>query len=129
MVELRLFFPSLSTISADSNGGRYADQKVTKKGCAVNPLLQYEDFRIKQASNLVTYHIYSAIRWGFSLYRMTTNNLISPMKFCHNMSFTLYNPKDLDPSYMMDLDLWNCFGRKKKTMSYIQRNMVKVCWI
>ena len=28
------------------------------------------------------------------------------MKFC-------YNPKDLDPSYKMDLDLWDCFERKK----------------
>ena len=23
------------------------------------------------------------------------------------------NPKDLDPSYKMDLDLWDCFGRVK----------------
>ena len=23
------------------------------------------------------------------------------------------NPKNLDPSYKMDLDLWNCFGRVK----------------
>ena len=23
------------------------------------------------------------------------------------------NPKDLDPSYKMDLDLWDCFGRRK----------------
>ena len=34
------------------------------------------------------------------------------MKFCYNTTFTL--PKqDLDPSYKMDLDLWDCFGRKK----------------
>ena len=25
----------------------------------------------------------------------------------------LNNPKDLDPSYKMDLDFWDCFGRKK----------------
>ena len=25
----------------------------------------------------------------------------------------LNNPEDLDPSYKMDLDLWDCFGRKK----------------
>ena len=24
----------------------------------------------------------------------------------------LNNPKDLDPSYKMDLDFWHCFGRK-----------------
>ena len=25
----------------------------------------------------------------------------------------LNNPKDLDPSYKMGLDFWDCFGRKK----------------
>ena len=35
----------------------------------------------------------------------------------------LNNPKDLDPSYKMDLDLWDCFGQKK-TLSYNQRNTV-----
>ena len=32
-------------------------------------------------------------------------------------------PKDLDPSYKMDLDLWDCFGREKSP-SYNQRNMI-----
>ena len=36
----------------------------------------------------------------------------------------LNNPKDLDPSYKTDLDLWDCFGRKK-TPSYNRRNTVK----
>ena len=36
------------------------------------------------------------------------------MKFCYNTSFNfLNNPKDLDPSYKMDLNFWVCFGRKK----------------
>ena len=35
------------------------------------------------------YSIYSAIRRGFSLSRMSTNNQISPMQFCCNMSFIL----------------------------------------
>ena len=35
----------------------------------------------------------------------------------------LKNLKDLDPSYKMDLDHWDCFGRKK-TLSYIQRKTV-----
>ena len=58
--------------------------------------------------------IYSAIRWGFALSRMATNNYISHMKFAIKqiLSF-LTNPKDLDPSYKMDLDLWDCFGRNK----------------
>ena len=32
------------------------------------------------------------------------------------------NPKDLDPSCRMDLDLLDCFGRKI-TLSYNRRNM------
>ena len=35
----------------------------------------------------------------------------------------LNKPKDLDPSYKMDLDIWNSFGMKK-TLFYSQRNMV-----
>ena len=36
------------------------------------------------------------------------------MKFCYNMSFTLSkHPKDLDLSYMMDLDICHCFRREK----------------
>ena len=38
----------------------------------------------------------------------------------------LNNPKNLDPSYKMDLDFWDCFGRDKKTLSYNQRNTVHV---
>ena len=44
--------------------------------------------------------MYSALFWGFSLSRMTTNNLISPMKFCYNQVLPFLNkPNDLDPSY------------------------------
>ena len=39
------------------------------------------------------YHISSAIRWSFFSFQ---NNL-----------------KNLDPSYKMDLDLWDCLGRVK----------------
>ena len=37
------------------------------------------------------------------------------MKFCYNTSFTLskHSQKDLDPSFKMDLDIWDCLGRKK----------------
>ena len=64
---------------------------------------------------LLVYRIYPAIRRGFCSSRMTSNNYISPMKFCYNTNFTLpflNNPKDLDPSYKTDLDLWDCFERK-----------------
>ena len=36
------------------------------------------------------------------------------MKFCYNTSFTfLNNPKNLDPSYKMDLDFWIVLEGKK----------------
>ena len=37
----------------------------------------------------------------------------------------LNDPKDLDPSYKTDLDLCDCFGRKK-TPSYNRRNTVVI---
>ena len=70
------------------------------------------------------YPIYSAIRRGFPLSRMSTNNKISPLQFCCNTSLPiLNNPKCLDLSYKTDLDFWNCFGRKI-TPSYNRRNTV-----
>ena len=60
-----------------------------------------------------TYRIYSAIRQGFPLSRVSTNNQISPLQFCCNTSLPfLNNPKCLDLSYKTDLDFCNCFGRK-----------------
>ena len=51
---------------------------------------------------------------GLSLSRMSTNNQISPMQFCCNKGLTLpKQSQDLDQSYKMDLDFWDCFGRKK----------------
>ena len=62
-------------------------------------------------------HIYSAIRQSIPLTRMTTNNEISPMKFCSNTSFTFpNNPKDLDPSYKMDLDFLIVLEGKKLSL-------------
>ena len=65
------------------------------------------------------YRYYPAIRQGFSGSRTTSNNNISPVKFCYIqvLSF-LYNPKDLDLSYKTDLDFWDCLG-KKETLCYI----------
>ena len=48
------------------------------------------------------YHISSVIRWSFFF-------------------FFQNNPKDLDPSYKMDLDLWDCLGRVKLVL---QRNFI-----
>ena len=40
------------------------------------------------------------------------------MKFYYNMSGLpfLDNPKDLDLSYKIDLDIWGCSGRKKNSV-------------
>ena len=38
---------------------------------------------------------------------------VGVVKFLYWMSFSLPNNfKNLDPSYKMDLDSWDCFGRK-----------------
>ena len=44
---------------------------------------------------------------------MTTNNefVLRNFAIIRVLSF-INNPKDLDPSCKMDLDFWNCFGRK-----------------
>ena len=47
------------------------------------------------------------------------------MKFYYNsVLLFLNNHKDLDPSFKMDLNFWDGFGRKH-TLSYDRRN--KVC--
>ena len=43
----------------------------------------------------------------------------------HSMIWIWNDSKGLDPSYKMDLDFWNCFGRKKK-MSYNRRNTTQI---
>ena len=51
------------------------------------------------------YRICLAIKGGF-LHRMTPNMLINPMKSCYKMGSPVQNnPKNLDLSYKMDLDI------------------------
>ena len=59
------------------------------------------------------YRIFPAIRRGFRPSRMTSNNLISPMKFCYNTNSTLPKQCQSSRSYKTDLELLDCFGRKK----------------
>ena len=70
------------------------------------------------------YCIYLAIRRGFvPLKRLhITKSVLKNFAIIPILPI-LNNPKDLDPSYKMDLDLWDCFGRKI-TLSYNRRNMV-----
>ena len=69
-------------------------------------------------SVLILYRIYYAIKWGFLLSRMTTNNSIILLIFAiiRVLPF-LNNPIELFASFKMDLDfltrLW-----KEKTLSY-----------
>ena len=72
------------------------------------------------------YHIYLAVRLGFSLSRRTKNNYISPLKFCYTTSFSLPKQPQRSRSILQDtfrsrfLELfW-----QEKTLSYNQRNMV-----
>ena len=66
---------------------------------------------------LVTYYrIFPAIRRGFRPSRMTSNNLISPMKFCYNTNSTF--PKQCQSSRSILQDGSRTFGlfwKEKKT--------------
>ena len=70
------------------------------------------------------YRIFPAIRRGFRPSRMTSNNLISPMKFCYNTNSTL--PKQCQSSRSVLQDGSRTFGLfwKEKTPSYNRRNTV-----
>ena len=72
-----------------------------------------------------TYRIFPAIRPGFRPSRMTSNNLISPMKFCYKTNSTL--PKQCQSSRSVLQDGSRTFGLfwKEKTPSYNRRNTVK----
>ena len=62
------------------------------------------------------YRIFPAIRRGFRPSRMTSNNLISPMKFCYNTNYTL--PKQCQSSRSVLQDGSRTFGlfwKEKKT--------------
>ena len=82
------------------------------------------------------YRIYLAMREGFvSLERRQVSKsvlwnfaIIRVLPFLNNPKELDPSNKDLDPSNKMDLDLWDCFGRKKKTPSYNQRNTVWTSW-
>ena len=70
------------------------------------------------------YRIFPAIRRGFRPSRMTSNNLISPMKFGYNTNSTL--PKQCQSSRSVLQDGSRTFGLfwKEKTPSYNRRNTV-----
>ena len=73
---------------------------------------------------LFDYRIFPAIRRGFRPSRMTSNNLISPMKFCYKTNSTL--PKQCQSSRSVLQDGSRTFGLfwKEKNPSYNRRNTV-----
>ena len=70
------------------------------------------------------YCIYSAIRRGFPSLEWVQiiKSVLCNFAVIRVLPFP-NNAKDLDLSYKMDLDFWDCFGREK-TPSYKQRNTV-----
>ena len=70
------------------------------------------------------YRIYLAIRRGFCPSRMTSNNLISPMKFCYNNNFTLPKQSQRSRSILQDGSRSLGLFWKEKTPSYNRRNTV-----
>ena len=72
------------------------------------------------------YSIYSAIRRGFPY--LDWLQITKPVLWNVAVIRLLLFPnslKDLDPSFKMDLDFWDCFG-SKKTPSYNRRNIFKL---
>ena len=76
---------------------------------------------------LLIYRIFPAIRRGFRPSRMTSNNLISPMKFCYKTNSTL--PKQCQSSRSVLQDGSRTFGLfwKEKNPPYNLRNTVEHC--
>ena len=73
----------------------------------------------------IMYRIFPAIRRGFRPSRMTSNNLISPMKFCYNTNSTL--PKQCQSSRSVDGSRTFGLFWKEKNPSYNRRNTVDLC--
>ena len=70
------------------------------------------------------YRIYPAIRRGFCSSRMTSNNYISPMKFCNNTNFTLPKQSQRSRSVLQDRSRSLRLFWKEKTLSYNRINTV-----
>ena len=53
--------------------------------------------------------------WGHNMLKVILELTSDPYFFGYKTDFFSFqnNPKDLDPSCKMDLDLWDCLGRVK----------------
>ena len=105
-----------NSIVSDSSEYHYISYKWTAFNCNIQ----------------VMYRIYPAIRRGFVPieWLQITKSVLWNFDKIPILPF-LNNPKDLDPSYKTDIDLWDCFGRKKlrliiEEIRYININMIQV---
>ena len=76
---------------------------------------KYYTLKLVLDLNMVPYLF--GYKMGFSLCRMTTNTkpILQNFARIRVLPFTcLNNPKDLDLSYKMDLDFWDCFCFREK---------------
>ena len=53
--------------------------------------------------------------------------LLSTSAIRHRIFSFQNNPKNLDPSYKTDLDLWDCLGRLKWIIAQIHRTGIVTC--
>ena len=67
--------------------------------------------------SVLVYRIFPAIRRGFRPSRMTSNNLISPMKFCYNTNSTLPKQSQSSRSILQDGSrTFGLFWKEKKRL-------------
>ena len=74
----------------------------------MDKILQHKNCQPRLWGCIDVYRIFPAIRRGFRPSRMTSNNLISPMKFCYNTTSTL--PKQCQSSRSVLQDGSRTFG-------------------
>ena len=92
---------------------KWMSQTICHKLCCLDKELcwfkLYDNFLF--ICHKIIYRIFPAIRRGFRPSRMTSNNWISPMRFCYNTNSTL--PKQCQSSRSVLQDGSRTFGRKK----------------
>ena len=89
-------------------------------------MLKHTVITIVKTRNSLRYCIFPAIRRGFRPSRMTSSNLISPMKFCYNTNSTLLKQCQSSRSVLQDGSKTFGLFWKEKNPSYNRRNTVSL---
>ena len=101
MLQTANLFPLYISQDSDNEYSNMENSDPTAQ--IVQAELSFSFYRIYSAIRVILplewLQITKSVRWSFAIIQ------VSPF---------LNNPKDLDPSYEMDLDFWHCFKRKKK---------------